>query len=326
MKIKPNTIVVTGGLGFIGSRFIKYVYENTPHRIINVDKETYAGNHDRIDESIRLDDTRYRFVRMDICNNICEYKEIFEAEYVVNFAAESHVDNSIVDGSPFIKSNVMGVFNLLELFKDAPYLRKFVQISTDEVYGDMEDYRNPSHATESFPLKPSSYYSASKASADLLVQSAARTYGIDYLITRSCNNFGPGQDSEKFLPKVAQCIDEGTSVPVYGDGEQVREWIHVDDNVEIIYNLMMTADQDQVYNIGSGYTCTNNHILRMISNALRKPVKYDYVDDRLGHDRRYSLNCSKLRGVLLSDWRPKLFPDWIDDMYNTRDIVEARIV
>ena len=324
--IKPNTIVVTGGLGFIGSRFIKYVYDNTPHNIINVDKVTYAGNHDRIDESIRLDADRYRFVQMDINDNICEYEDIFEAEYVVNFAAESHVDNSIADGSPFIKSNVMGVFNLLELFKDALYLKKFVQISTDEVYGDMEDYRKPSHATESFPLKPSSYYSASKASADLLVQSAARTYGIDYLITRSCNNFGPGQDPEKFLPKIAKCIGDGTDVPVYGDGEQVREWIHVDDNVEIIYNLMMTADHDQVYNIGSGYTCTNNHILRMIGNAMGKPVKYDYIDDRLGHDKRYSLNCSKLRGVLLPEWKPKLFPDWIDDSFNERDMVEAYII
>ena len=326
MKIKPKIIVVTGGLGFIGSRFIKYVYENSPHLIINVDKETYAGNHDRIDESIRLDDTRYRFVKMDICNNICEYKEIFEAHYLVNFAAESHVDNSIVDGSPFIKSNVMGVFNLLELFKDAPYLRKFVQISTDEVYGDMEDYRNPSHATESFPLKPSSYYSAAKASADLLVQSAARTYGIDYLITRSCNNFGPGQDPEKFLPKIAKCIADGTDVPVYGDGEQVREWIHVDDNVEIIYNLMMTADHNQVYNIGSGYTCTNNHIIRMIANAMGTEVSYHYVEDRLGHDRKYSLNCSKLRRKLLSDWKPKLFGDWIDEAYNERDLVEAYVI
>lgn len=326
MKIKANTIVVTGGLGFIGSRFIKYVYENTPHNIINIDKVTYAGNHDRIDEYIRLDDSRYRFLQMDINENVCQYPDVHEAHYVVNFAAETHVDNSIVDGSPFMKTNVNGVFNLLELFKDSLYLRKFVQISTDEVYGDMTDYRNPSHATESFPLKPSSYYSASKASADLLVQSAARTYGIDYLITRSCNNFGPGQDPEKFLPKIAKCIGDGTDVPVYGDGEQVREWIHVDDNVEIIYNLMMTADHDQVYNIGSGYTCTNNHILRMIGNAMGKPVKYDYIDDRLGHDRMYSLNCSKLRGVLLPEWRPKLFPDWIDDSFNERDMVEAYII
>ena len=230
MKIKAKTIVVTGGLGFIGSRFINHVYYNTPHNIINVDKHTYAANHDRISMEIRSNVDRYRFVKMDICEDIAKHREIHEADYVVNFAAESHVDNSIVDGSPFIKSNVMGVFNLLEKFKDAPHLRKFVQISTDEVYGDMEDYRKPSYATESYPLKPSSYYSASKASADLLVQSAARTYGIDYLITRSCNNFGPGQDPEKFLPKIAKCIEDGTPVPVYGNGEQVREYLQPDDD------------------------------------------------------------------------------------------------
>ena len=326
MKIKPNTIVVTGGLGFIGSRFIKYVYENTPHNIINVDKHTYAASHDRIPEPIRLDEKRYRYVKMDINDNICKYPEIHEAQYVVNFAAESHVDNSIADGSPFIKSNIMGVFNLLESFKDAPYLKKFVQISTDEVYGDMEDYRTPSYATESFPHKPSSYYSASKSSADLLVQSASRTYGIDYLITRSCNNFGPGQDPEKFLPKIAKCIREGAPVPVYGDGEQVREWIHVDDNVEIIYNLMMTAPNDQVYNIGTGNTCTNNHIIKMIGRAMGKEVEFEYVDDRLGHDRRYSLNCAKVHKLLLSNWIPQTLDEWIKDLYDFRDIVEATVV
>jgi dTDP-glucose 4,6-dehydratase len=325
-NIKPFTIVVTGGLGFIGSRFIKYVYENTPHNIINVDAETYAADHSRIPEEISSDKQRYRFWKNNINNQIGLQADVHHAQYVVNFAAESHVDNSIADGTPFMKTNINGVFNLLENFKNAPYLRKFVQISTDEVYGDMEDYRNPSYATESFPLKPSSYYSASKASADLLVQSAARTYGIDYLITRSCNNFGPGQDPEKFLPKIAKCIGDGTPVPVYGDGEQIREWIHVDDNVEIIYNLMMTAPHDQVYNIGSGYTCPNNHIIKMIGRAMGKEVDFDYVEDRLGHDRRYSLNCSKLTSALLSGWRPKLFPDWIDDVYNTRDIVQARII
>jgi dTDP-glucose 4,6-dehydratase len=326
MKIKPNTIVVTGGLGFIGSRFIKYVYENTPHNIINVDKHTYAADHNRIPEPIRSDEKRYRYVKMDINDNICKYPEIHEAQYVVNFAAESHVDNSIADGSPFIKSNIMGVFNLLESFKDAPYLKKFVQISTDEVYGDMEDYRTPSYATESFPHKPSSYYSASKSSADLLVQSASRTYGIDYLITRSCNNFGPGQDPEKFLPKIAKCIGEGTPVPVYGDGEQVREWIHVDDNVEIIYNLMMTAPSDQVYNIGTGNTCTNNHIIKMIGRAMGKEVEFEYVDDRLGHDRRYSLSCAKVHKLLLSNWIPKTLDEWIKDLYDFRDLVEASVV
>ena len=151
-----------------------------------------------------------------------------------------------------MKTNVMGVYNLLEQFKDAPNLRRFVQISTDEVYGDMADYRGKPYATESFPLKPSSYYSASKASAELLVQSAARTFGIPYLITRTCNNYGPGQDAEKLLPKIAQCISEGGTVPVYGDGNQVREWMFVDENVEIIHGLMMTAPQTMFITLERG--------------------------------------------------------------------------
>ena len=299
IKIKPHTIVVTGGLGFIGSRFIKYIYENTDHNIINVDKHTYAADHDRIPLNVRQDIERYRFLQSDICDNIIKYDEVRDAEYVVNFAAESHVDNSIENGEPFMKTNVMGVYNLLEQFKDAPNLRRFVQISTDEVYGDMADYRGKPYATESFPLKPSSYYSASKASAELLVQSAARTFGIPYLITRSCNNYGPGQDAEKLLPKIAQCISEGGTVPVYGDGNQVREWMFVDENVEIIHGLMMTAPRDNVYNIGTGDSYTNNEVVSMIADAVGKEVNYEYVEDRLGHDRRYALDSNKLHERIL---------------------------
>ena len=299
IKIKPHTIVVTGGLGFIGSRFIKYIYENTDHNIINVDKHTYAADHDRIPLNVRQDIERYRFLQSDICDNIIKYDEVRDAEYVVNFAAESHVDNSIENGEPFMKTNVMGVYNLLEQFKDAPNLRRFVQISTDEVYGDMADYRGKPYATESFPLKPSSYYSASKASAELLVQSAARTFGIPYLITRTCNNYGPGQDAEKLLPKIAQCITEGGTVPVYGDGNQVREWMFVDENVEIIHGLMMTAPRDNVYNIGTGDSYTNNEVVSMIADAVGKEVNYEYVEDRLGHDRRYALDSNKLHERIL---------------------------
>ena len=299
IKIKPHTIVVTGGLGFIGSRFIKYIYENTDHNIINVDKHTYAADHDRIPLNVRQDIERYRFLQSDICGNITDHDEVRSAEYVVNFAAESHVDNSIENGEPFMKTNVMGVYNLLEQFKDAPNLRRFVQISTDEVYGDMADYRGKPYATESFPLKPSSYYSASKASAELLVQSAARTFGIPYLITRTCNNYGPGQDAEKLLPKIAQCITEGGTVPVYGDGNQVREWMFVDENVEIIHGLMMTAPRDNVYNIGTGDSYTNNEVVSMIADAVGKEVNYEYVEDRLGHDRRYALDSNKLHERIL---------------------------
>jgi dTDP-glucose 4,6-dehydratase len=325
INIQPNTIVVTGGLGFIGSRFIKFVYENTPHNIINVDKHTYAGDHDRIPEAIRLDHDRYRYLKADICGDITKYPEVRDATYVVNFAAESHVDNSIADGKPFMNTNVMGVYNLLEQFKDAPNLRRFVQISTDEVYGDMADLRGIQFANESYPLKPSSYYSASKASADLLVQSAARTFGVPYLITRTCNNYGPGQDPEKFLPKIAKCIREGETVPVYGDGQQVREWMFVDENVEIICGLMMTGGKDQIYNIGTGYTYTNNEVVEMISKALDKEVKFEYVPDRLGHDRRYALDCEKVsKKLLMGTYIPRTLESYINDSYNP-NVIEAHI-
>jgi len=313
--IKPHTILVTGGLGFIGSRFINYVYENTPHRIINVDKRTYAADHDRLPLDLRQDIDRYRYLQADICDDITKHSEVEEVMYVVNFAAETHVDNSIADGTPFMKSNIMGVYNLLEQFKSSPHLKRFVQISTDEVYGDMAEYRGTTYATESFPIKPSSYYSASKASADLLVQSASRTFGIPYLITRTCNNFGPGQDPEKFLPKIAKCIGEGTSVPVYGDGNQSREWIHVDENVEIIYGLMMTGPANNVYNIGSGFEYKNNDLIKMVSAAVGKDVDYTYVEDRLGHDRRYALDSTKCQRRLLDGYVHYPLESYIEETF-----------
>ena len=179
----------------------------------------------------------------------------------------------------------------------------------------MSNYRGDSYATESFPLKPSSYYSASKASADLLVQSAARTFGVPYLITRTCNNFGPGQDAEKFLPKITKCITEGSTVPVYGDGNQVREWMFVDENVEIIYGLMMIAPENNVYNIGTGWSYTNNEVVDMISKAVGKEVKYEYVEDRLGHDRRYALDSSKVQKRILKSHTPITLKKYISETF-----------
>ena len=297
---KNKTIVITGGHGFIGSRFVKCVYENTNFNIINIDKNTYAADAERIPRSIRTDRERYTTVDMCITKdfNTCYpelISQLMSAEYVVNFAAETHVDNSIEDGRPFVRSNIEGVLNLLEFFRHSSKLLKFVQISTDEVYGDMHDLRGKPSSNESFSLRPSSYYSASKASADLLVQSSARTFGVPYLITRSCNNFGPNQDPEKFIPKVFKTIKEGGAVPVYGDGQQVREWIHVDDNVQDILNLALSFHKDQVYNIGSGYLYSNVQILMKIGIALGTGVKTEFVKDRLGHDKMYMLDCAKLR-------------------------------
>lgn len=301
---EANTIIVTGGLGFIGSRFIKAVHARTNYKVINIDKCTYAADFDRIPLDIRHDIDRYRFIKEDIINlgfdatNTVDNAILKDVKYVVNFAAESHVDNSISDGRPFIRSNVEGVMNLLDTFKDAPNMEKFIQISTDEVYGDMADLDGDPKASESFPLRPSSYYSASKASAEMLVQAAARTFGVDYIITRSCNNFGPNQDSEKFLPTVLNCIQKGLKVPIYGNGTQSREWIHVDDNCNIILDLMLSSEVNEVFNIGSGNSYENIEIIEMLGSELEKKVDIKHVADRLGHDKVYKIDCTKTEKLI----------------------------
>jgi len=284
-------IIVTGGAGFIGSSFINYLKENYTCDILCVDKLTYCANKDNIKYPVE-------FLEKDICDVTSE--DLGDFDYIVNFAAETHVDNSISDGKPFIKSNVEGVFNLIEISRKNSNLKKFIQISTDEVYGDMSDYGVGVLSTEEFDLKPSSYYSASKASADFLVQSANRTYGLPYLITRTCNNFGEHQFHEKFLPKIHRCIQEETKIPLYGDGSHVREWIHVKDNVKFIALLMFNNNViNEVVNIGSGIKYSNRRIIEIIGeNLFPKYPKFEYVPDRLGHDKVYSLNSSKLKNIL----------------------------
>jgi dTDP-glucose 4,6-dehydratase len=295
-----SKIIVTGGLGFIGSHFVNYVRENTDHEILIIDKLTYAGNPNNI-----ILPTAY--LKKDICD--VTHEDLGEYDYIVNFAAESHVDNSIKDGLPFVKSNVQGTFNMIEVARKNKNLIKFLHISTDEVYGDIDEYS----AIETDNIVPSSYYSATKASADMLVMSAGRTYGFPYLITRTCNNYGENQHSEKFVPKIIRSIKNGDEVPVYGDGEQVREWIHADDNAKAILTLLMSDEINTVYNIGTGESYTNNQIIKMISDILGKDVKFKYVEDRLGHDRRYSLSSLKyenkfgvIQNTKLTEWLSKI--------------------
>lgn len=269
-------IVVTGGLGFIGSRFVN-LCNKKGHSIKIIDKHTYAADLDRLDFHIG-------YFRKDICN-ITE-DDVKEYDYIVNFAAETHVDNSISNGKPFIRSNVEGVFNLLEVARKSN-IKKFIQISTDEVYGSiLEDESDEKH-----PINPSSYYSATKASADMLVQSACKTYGLPYIITRTCNNYGPGQHEEKFIPKLLKCIKENKEIPVYSPGNQVREWIHVDDNCKAIYNLMVSDKINEIFNIGSGERYTNLEVINILDK--NKKAKIKMVRDRLGHDVRYALNSNK---------------------------------
>jgi dTDP-glucose 4,6-dehydratase len=276
-------ILVTGACGFIGSSFAHLLSKNNIEYKV-IDSLTYAGKQSNLPKS-------YDLLVKDICDvTINDVGDDYD--YVVHFAAESHVDNSILNGGPFVKTNVNGTYNMIELAKQMPKLKRFVHISTDEVYGDVNDLDVES-TDEKCNLHGSSYYSATKASSDLLVQAAGRTYGLPYLITRTCNNFGERQDKEKFLPTIIRKIKADEPIPVYGDGQQIREWIWADDNVEMIFNLMQ--HESGVWNIGSSDEWTNISIIEAIANKMGKQIKYEYVTDRKGHDRKYALNNNKIK-------------------------------
>jgi dTDP-glucose 4,6-dehydratase len=280
-------VIVTGGAGFIGSAFINHLLDNFECNVLCVDKLTYAGSRNNIKHNVS-------FLQKDICDVTAD--ELGEFDYIVHFAAESHVDNSISNGLPFVRTNVEGTFNLIEISRKNKNLKKFIHISTDEVYGDMDEHFSINHvAKEEDELKPSSYYSATKAASDMLVLSANRTYGFPYLITRTCNNFGEHQFEEKFLPKIAKSIKEGKPIPVYGDGKQVREWMYVYDNVKVICDLIFDDTViNKVMNIGTGFRVKNLDIINKIASILDKEVLIEYVEDRLGHDRKYGLYCKQM--------------------------------
>ena len=298
-----SKIIVTGGFGFIGSHFVNYVLENTKHEVMIIDNLTYASNLNNVKGDVE-------FLKKDICN-ITE-EDLGEYEYIVHFAAESHVDNSIKNGLPFVKTNVDGTYNLLEVSRKNKNLKKFFHISTDEVYGDMDDYEGFKISDEDFNLVGSSYYSATKVGSDMLVMAAGRTFGLPYLISRTCNNYGENQHDEKFLPKIIKSIKEGKEIPVYGDGEHIREWIHADDNSKAIYTLLTSDKVKKVYNIGTGELYTNNEIISMVGDILGEEVKFKYVEDRLGHDRRYTLDSGRyinefgdIQNTRLKNWLTK---------------------
>ena len=303
-------IIVTGGLGFIGSSFVNLLDNNTDFDILVVDKETYAANRDNISSDIEV-------LKKDICDVTPE--DLGEYDYIVHFAAESHVDNSIKNGRPFLETNIMGTYNLVECARQNNQLKKFIHISTDEVYGDMWDKLVLNNASdENHKLNPSSYYSSTKAASDMIVMSAHRTFGFPYLITRTCNNYGEHQNKEKFLPTIFNSIKEGIPVPVYGDGKQEREWMYVEDNVKVIYDLMMDDEViNEVYNIGTGVVLKNIDLITEISKVLNKEVEFKFVEDRLGHDKRYRLRCLKLmdyyknKGV---EYKPKNIVDWFKEV------------
>jgi dTDP-glucose 4,6-dehydratase len=293
-------LFVTGGAGFIGSNFITYVLnEGIGHSIVNYDKLTYAGNLENL-ESI-VDNPNYRFVRGDVCDGDAVEAALRGCDAIVHFAAESHVDRSIYEPAPVIQSNVTGTFVLLEMARKLS-ISRFVHISTDEVYGDILP---GVFADEHSLLQPSSPYAASKASADLLVRSYVRTYKFPALITRSSNNYGPCQFPEKFVPLMITNALQDEPLPVYGDGKQQRDWLHVEDNCRGILAVLEKGRIGETYNIGGLDVEENLAMVRRLLELTGKPESLlSYVQDRPGHDRRYALKCDKIQNEL--GWKPEI--------------------
>lgn len=291
-------ILVTGGAGFIGSNFIRYMLNKYPdYGIVNLDKMTYAGNLENMTDIEK--NKRYEFVKGDIADPKIVAKCVKDVQVIINFAAETHVDRSIVDAGDFVKTNVFGTYTLLEAAKKNN-IGKYIQVSTDEVYGSIEK----GAFKESDELKPSSPYSATKASADLLTMSYYITYQLPVTITRSSNNFGPYQFPEKVIPLFITNVLEDKPVPLYGDGKNVRDWIYVLDNCEAIDQVMHKGKAGQIYNIGGSNELANIELTKKILEYLGKNDEFIMpVTDRLGHDRRYALDCFKLRSEL--GWKPQ---------------------
>jgi dTDP-glucose 4,6-dehydratase len=294
-------VLITGGCGFIGSNLVRHLLQHRAEiEITNLDCLTYAGNLESLSDL--EEDRRHQFVRGDVCDGPLLTRLLADRriEAVIHLAAESHVDRSILGPEVFCRTNVLGTATLLEAARQAG-VRRFVQVSTDEVYGSL----GPTGLfLETTPLAPSSPYSASKASADLLALAYHHTYGMDVLVSRCSNNYGPYQFPEKLIPLMIQNALQDKSLPVYGDGQNVREWLHVDDHCAALLVLLEKGRPGQVYNIGSSEECRNLHVVRRILAHLDKSDSLvTFVKDRPGHDRRYALDSSKLRQEL--GWAPR---------------------
>ena len=282
-----DRVLVTGGAGFIGSNFVRHLLNNTNCAVVNLDKLTYAGNLNNI-KDLR-GEKRHKFIRGDIRNRKLVGSLVKKADAVVNFAAESHVDRSIKAPNVFVESNVLGVQVLLEACRRLGV--RFEQISTDEVYGS----RVEGSFSETDVLNPSSPYSASKAAADLLVNAYHVTYGLEVTVTRSTNNYGPNQHPEKLIPKLITNALRGKPLPIYGSGQNIRDWIFVEDNCAAILSVLERGEKGHVYNIGGGNEKKNTDIALEILRLLSLPDSMmTYVTDRPGHDFRYSLDCAKI--------------------------------
>jgi dTDP-glucose 4,6-dehydratase len=293
-----QTVLVTGGCGFIGSNFLRYLLETEPGvAVVNLDLLTYAGNPANLADL--EGHPRYRFVQGDVADPEAVRAALRGADSVIHFAAESHVDRSILDSGPFVRTNVVGTQVLLDAARAAA-VRRYVQVSTDEVYGSL----GPTGAfTEETALAPNSPYAASKAAADLLVRSYAHTFGLPAVVTRCSNNYGPFQFPEKLIPLFVTNLLRGEPVPVYGDGGQVRDWIHVRDHCAGVRAAWKAGRPGEVYNFGGRCERTNLELTHLLLDLLGKPRSLiRYVADRPGHDRRYAIDCSKAEREL--GWAP----------------------
>ncbi len=325
-----TTLLVTGGAGFIGSCFVRHELKKHPdYKIINLDALTYCGNIENLKDI--ENNPNYKFVHGNICDRKLVRELISESDCVINFAAESHVDNSIKHPEIFIETNVQGTLNLLQASKELG-VERFLQVSTDEVYGSLG---KTGYFYETTPLAPNSPYSASKASADMLVRAYRETYGLPTLNTRCSNNYGPYQYPEKLIPFFISKLLKGEQVPVYGDGLNVRDWLYVYDHCEAIDVVLHKGRVGEVYNIGGHNEKTNLEITRLILEAMGKDESsIKYVEDRLGHDRRYAISNDKITAEL--GWKPSITfeegikltidwylnnQDWIKSIENKKALV-----
>ncbi|RZB36596.1 MAG: dTDP-glucose 4,6-dehydratase [Desulfobacteraceae bacterium Eth-SRB2] len=310
-----NNMLVTGGCGFIGANFVRYLLKESDFtgRVVNVDKLTYAGNPENLADIETDDKDRYVFIKADICdrNKMAEIFEKYGIDSVCHFAAESHVDRSIVKPDAFIQTNIIGTFNLLESARIYQgRMRLFHHISTDEVYGSLG---REGHFKETTPYKPNSPYSASKASSDHLVRAYYKTYGLPITISNCSNNYGPYQFPEKLIPLIILNAFEGKPLPVYGDGRNIRDWLYVKDHCIAIWTIMKNGPSGETYNVGGNSELENITVVEMICDILDEKNKLShgrsrrdlitFVKDRPGHDLRYAVDYSKLNENL--NWSPK---------------------